>query len=385
MKRRRQAGAFVMTACLLGMASGAFADVFVPKENGGYWNQAATWSKAEGDSARTYPQHPYDTAAFTNNLGDSGYSIRMPDWGAWGCSKLVFYARPNYWTPVDVVTYYNKNGTMVFQSTNGPAVIHARNGTKINLGYRWESNGILTMQLKSDLLVTNDAVRDVVVTVGSTEGHYADARFTDDGTPHDIVVNACAQKKLTMSLKSSISTFRGTWYVIGPKTTLEVQASGSLGDAANPIVLRDGGNVALWAYARTLTRRLEGSGNVTAVVLTNGVAGVISPGENGVGTLNITADTSMLGGAGVVEVDLADNSTYDVVNFTGDLELGGALVVTTLGDYSPEIRQKWPVMTATGTIAGAFDSITKGFDVSVEAGSVMLRRSPPSGSTIIIQ
>jgi hypothetical protein len=194
--------------------------------------------------------------------------------------------------------------------------------------------------------------------------------------------------------------FIGTWTVIGPRTSLGFARNTALGvNALNSVTLKGGAKLSLNTHATwadpswtIADRTVQGVGSVTlgtAKPLTIGTNGCLIPGEtNAVGALSLTASNIVMTAGSRLKVDLAGDTSLDslavTVHAAGSLTLGGALEVATLDGYEPASRQTWPIITATGVVSGAFDSVPNDYDVYVDGTSVMLRRLPPMGTTIIV-
>jgi len=99
---------------------------------------------------------------------------------------------------------------------------------------------------------------------------------------------------------------------------------------------------------------LVGTGVVTGDVILNGDAQV-NPG-NSPGTLTIDGNYSQSGFATYL-VEIASDSTYDVLDITGTASLGGLLDANLLGGYNPVLGSSFDVLFAD-SIFGTFDNST---------------------------
>lgn len=93
-----------------------------------------------------------------------------------------------------------------------------------------------------------------------------------------------------------------------------------------------------------------------AGLLVNG--GLLSPGTGAstVGTLEVTGNTAFTL-AGVFGIDVASAASADLLNVTGQLQLGGGAAVNVLGGYIPAFGTTWTVASATGGVTGSFAAV----------------------------
>ena len=99
---------------------------------------------------------------------------------------------------------------------------------------------------------------------------------------------------------------------------------------------------------------LQGTGTIDALGGVGFLLGAVAPGTNGtIGTLTINGPVG-LGAGSTTAIDVT-NATSDVLAVNGTVTLGGTLVVTQL--TGAELHDTHVIMTATGGITGAFDSV----------------------------
>jgi hypothetical protein len=123
---------------------------------------------------------------------------------------------------------------------------------------------------------------------------------------------------------------------VGPQGSLRLDIGAELAAAS---VINDG--------------LIAGVGVITATV--NNRQGTIAPG-NVVGTLQIDGDFAQSPG-GTLAVQLGDTS--DELQVGGDALIGGgALAVSFLEGFAPQLGESFDFLTATGTITGQFDTMT---------------------------
>jgi fibronectin-binding autotransporter adhesin len=119
---------------------------------------------------------------------------------------------------------------------------------------------------------------------------------------------------------------------------------------------------------------LGGSGTLGGALTNNGI---VSPGAS-VGTLNVNGNTTMAANSHLA-IELS-GATADKLAITGNLDLGALgnfLDVTGIGTGT-----SWIIATYTGTLTGAFETITSGYSVNYGTGSnsqVTLSTAPVLG------
>ncbi|TWT86502.1 hypothetical protein Mal64_33280 [Pseudobythopirellula maris] len=142
-------------------------------------------------------------------------------------------------------------------------------------------------------------------------------------------------------------------------------------DAAAATLSLSGGRL----IAKRLTRGASGAFSMTGGVLSaeevafdlvnNG--GAIAPGE-GIGATEVLGDALLASGS--LAIDLASASENDLLSVTGELTLGGDLLVSLLDGFAPA-SGSWTIAHAA-SISGGFGAVTPGFAVSVEGNDLVL-------------
>lgn len=136
--------------------------------------------------------------------------------------------------------------------------------------------------------------------------------------------------------------------------------------------------------------RLEGRGGVYGLVQNSGT---LAPGASDGGDGSDLVGTLSIGGAyrqtagGMLQIDLGEASEggqADRLAVDGPVELAGALNVSLLGDYDPELGDRFDVLTTLSTIDGQFDeqqlpelSVGKGWSVLYSTDAVSLLTTIP--------
>ena len=108
------------------------------------------------------------------------------------------------------------------------------------------------------------------------------------------------------------------------------------------------------------------------VTVTTG--GTLAPGTptNSVTTFTVAGNLDLSGG-GTLSIDLAGNTSNDAVVVLGNVILGGSLTAQPVGTYIPRNSQ-WTILSATGSVSGAFANKPEGYGVRTIGKSVVLVR-----------
>jgi autotransporter-associated beta strand protein len=150
--------------------------------------------------------------------------------------------------------------------------------------------------------------------------------------------------------------------------TLLVNAPGSLAAAGTVNVLAGG--------------TLAGTGTVGTI---SSVAGTISPGVGGPGTLgaaDVTFDPSSV--FAVAINGTAAGTGYDQLSATGNVNLGGATLSATLG-YTPALGDSYTLITTSGgTISGTFAGLPEGANVQVGGTNFQITYQASGGTAVVL-
>lgn len=101
--------------------------------------------------------------------------------------------------------------------------------------------------------------------------------------------------------------------------------------------------------------------------------GTLAPGHS-VGTTQVTGNLSL--NSGTLQIELASTQLADLVTVTGQATLGGEVDVLLLDGYLPEPGTQWTILSATGGISGAFNSIAAGYTTQVIGNTLVLTYIP---------
>lgn len=99
---------------------------------------------------------------------------------------------------------------------------------------------------------------------------------------------------------------------------------------------------------------LGGAGTLTGTLVNTG--GIVGPG-NSPGTLTINGDYTQ-SGAGVLKIEIASPSSFDLLSIIGDASLGGTLDIHFVDAYVPSTSDfAFDFMQVGGNVTGMFDTI----------------------------
>jgi hypothetical protein len=108
--------------------------------------------------------------------------------------------------------------------------------------------------------------------------------------------------------------------------------------------------------------------------------GTLAPG-NSPGRTHVAGSLTLQSGS--VQIELASLSQFDQISVDGLFTLGGALDVLLLDGYRPAPNDRWPILTGAN-LAGSFASMTDGFTVERQGGTLFLVAVPEPTSVGII-
>jgi len=109
------------------------------------------------------------------------------------------------------------------------------------------------------------------------------------------------------------------------------------------------------------TGTLDGTGTVGAVSMLDGT---LAPGSvGGVGTLH-TGALSLQGGTLTVDLNGTGAGQFDVLQVSGNVDLGGVTLGGTLG-FTPTPGQTFDIIHSTGSISGTFAGLPPSGDVGI--------------------
>jgi len=360
----------IAAATLLGLtlwtASPASADTFEWNLAGsGQWNASANWVRTDGTS-RSYPNASGDVAKFIRNLG-ADYTATVPSGATYTVGKFVFQPKPYYYSKLTVESGYNNTtAKLVLQDPSGTATIEFLGRTsEVKFGNRYNA-GLLTLDLKSDLLFTHALTGSNSVLVGFASDLQANtARFTTSAGKQDVIIRPTGTAALTVRSYSSLNTNLSTWYVDGAASKLEIKSNEGLGHADSDVVLQNGGTLGLSGSSFALTHAVKGNGTLSASALTLDAGGVLAPGES-VGALAINAASLTLATGSELKIELASATSNDLITTSCDVTLGGTL--TLLPGYSPSASTTWTILAtaADKVITGSFgNALPEGYSYAV--------------------
>jgi len=141
---------------------------------------------------------------------------------------------------------------------------------------------------------------------------------------------------------NAVDTYTGSTIVSGG--TLQLSGSGSLANSSI-IDVQTGGTLSASSLTIGPGKSLQGAGVVNAP-LTVSSGGVLSPGENGIGSLSLGATS--LNGTYNCQIS---GATADTIDVTGNLALGAGSVIA-CSQVAPASASSFTIATYTGTLTG---------------------------------
>lgn len=249
-------------------------------------------------------------------------------------------------------------------STQEPGLFTGRSGGSWSVASNWQGEEVpdrsTAVFINTLVNIHNTDALAQTITVGSG-GHLVvgagsltvDALTVGDGGSLEIDADTAVLNvsKLLISPGATLLFAEGTinlseWLTSADVVSVGCEAAAALALANSPVIttpeleICDSGS-------------LFGSGTVVGDVSN---AGVIAPG-NPIGTLAITGNY-LQSASGLLEAEIADYvpEQHDYLTVTGTAALDGALDITTLEEFVPQLRYTLSVITAL-SVTGGFDQI----------------------------
>jgi pectate lyase len=105
---------------------------------------------------------------------------------------------------------------------------------------------------------------------------------------------------------------------------------------------------------------------VSFALVNNG--GTLAPGHS-IGATLVVGDLTLASGS--LAIELASATIADTITVDGTASLGGALDVSLLGSFVPQIGDSWQIISA-GNLLGSFSTVTEGYSVQKSNGNLIL-------------
>ena len=314
------------------------------------------------------------TLANTGNLGGTGALTVSGPFTVSGSSKTL-----------------GGSGALVSQGVSS-VDLGASTGGTVTLTRPWTNSGTLTLGGDDSLALAGLAGAALTNAVGGT-----------------LVLGSTAAAVVTAASGSAVINNQGTLLKTGATPT-DLGSAGATSFSNTGLINVSGGTLGVLG-SFTQTGVIEASSGATflALGLTNGAGGelrgngtigvfgagpllnqgVIRPGGAGVvGALTFSGALDLTGGT--VDLDLAGTGagSFDQLIASGaTLQLGGTLLATLQGGYTPVNADFMPVVLASGSVAGSFNStnLPSGFvaGYGLAAGEAVRLIYSNSGSTRI--
>jgi autotransporter-associated beta strand protein len=281
------------------------------------------------------------------------------------------------------------SGTLTTQGASG-VNLDASTGGTLTVTRPWVNSGALTFSGDDGVALDGPAGASLTNTASGT-----------------LVLNSTSPTAVTAASGLAVIDNQGTLLKTNATST-SLGSSGATSFSNSGVVLVNGGTLSVLGrftqtgaidvaagtsfLAEGLTNaaggELRGSGSIGvtgAGPLLN--QGVIRPGGNVIGSLTFTGGLDLTGGT--VELDISGTTagSFDQIITSGPLQLGGTLLATLQGSYTPTNADFMPVLLASGSVLGRFDStsLPSGFAAgySLAAGEAVRLIYSDSGSTRI--
>jgi len=251
------------------------------------------------------------------------------------------------------------SGALITQGTSSVDLTASTGGT-LTLTRAWTNNGTLTLGGDDSLALAGLAGASLRNAVGGT-----------------LLLASTSATAVTAATGTAVVNNQGTLLKTSGTST-DLGSAGATSFSNSGLVNVSGGTLrVLGTFTQTGTIDAGAGATFLAQGLTNGAGaelrgngtigvvgaspllnqGVIRPGGAGIGTLTFSGALDLTGGT--VELGLAGTGagSYDRIISTGPtLQLGGALVATLQGSYTPANADFMPVLLASGSVAGVFAS-----------------------------
>ncbi len=268
-----------------------------------------------------------------------------------------------------------------------------------------DANGGIMMGAASNsedkLIITNGGtVNTSAISVNATDNHLTEVTVSDAGSTLNssgFLLYAYYQSSTTklnvlngavfnsntgrLDIRSggttlaNISGNGSAWHITD---TLEIgrETSSTAGDCT--LSVSDGGLVSVGDTLQVRQNgRIEGDGTIEATQLLND--GLIEPGVDGIGILNITGDYTQQTN-GKLSIELTDNTITTLGNdglvVSGQVTLDGTLLATLVDDPTIDLGEQFWILSSAMNVAGSFATVNvpAGFNVIYNPNSIVLAK-----------
>ena len=255
-----------------------------------------------------------------------------------GGGNLTYNANNTYWG----LTRITDNTTL---TAGGANTVSPNSGMSVDGGSTFNLNGYsqVTGVLSGGGLITNDGAGPgpVTFTVGNDNQSGNFAGTIDDGTAGPVSLTKVGTGNQTLS---GYNTYSGDTFINGGILTVD----GVLAKSPNVFIGPNG--------------ILRGVGSIPGAITSSGI---ISPGDNTIGTLHVSNAT--LNSDSTLRIQLGSNNTSDLLASNGTVNLNGTTLELESLDGS-EICGEFTILTATGGVNGTFGNVTGLSDVELLEG-----------------
>jgi hypothetical protein len=211
------------------------------------------------------------------------------------------------------------------------------------------NNGVLTVSSALDLSGVQVAGRGQLSNQGqlTLAGSSVDQALNNSGTVLASGNNTLASvvNSGAFTVSSGTTQVTGTFTQTGGTTTL---GSANAGSGTGSATLGAGEGFAFNAG------RLAGAGTLSGNVNINNA--VLAPGFSP-GVVNVEGNLT-LGSGATLEIELAGTAVHDQVLASGNLQLGGALLLSSLDGFRPTSTDRFNILSSRNSASGTFSTVS---------------------------
>jgi hypothetical protein len=211
------------------------------------------------------------------------------------------------------------------------------------------NNGVLTVSSALDLSGVQVAGRGQLSNQGqlTLAGSSVDQALNNSGTVLASGNNTLASvvNSGAFTVSSGTTQVTGTFTQTGGTTTL---GSANAGSGTGSATLGAGEGFAFNAG------RLAGAGTLSGNVNINNA--VLAPGFSP-GVVNVEGNLT-LGSGATLEIELAGTAVHDQVLASGNLQLGGALLLSSLDGFRPASNDRFNILSTKNSASGTFSTVS---------------------------
>jgi hypothetical protein len=215
-------------------------------------------------------------------------------------------------------------------------------------GSNWQPSRFDEAQINSGTVAVDAVGQHAgVLKIGANSGDSATLNITSGWlkVEHDVIIGAVGA---TAALNLSGGTLRTQTLSKGSGGSFSFTGGKLSADTVNFTLVNNGGTLA--------------PGDSIGATETNSV-------PTNIGQTHVVGDLTL--NSGTLQIELSSLAAFDKLFVDNLATLGGNLIVSTLGGFTPTNGNSWQIITA-GSIAGSFSSITAGYTVQQQGNNLIL-------------